>query len=62
MPKYLVGIYYSASIAYELEATDEESALEMAKAIEEPRDTFMEKITDSIEFEDANILEVLPGG
>ena len=60
MPKYVVSIYYSASIDYEVEAPDETSAVEMAKAIEDPPDEFPGKIMESLEYEDAFVREELP--
>ena len=60
MPKYVVSIYYSASIDYEVEAPDEASALEMAKAVEDPPDEFPGKIMESLEYEDSFVREELP--
>lgn len=60
MPKYLVTIYYSASIDYEVGAENEEQAVELAKAIEEPKDKWIEKVWDSVEYEDAFAREELP--
>ena len=53
MSKYTVSIHYSASIDYDVEAENEDEALEIANDIEEPSDTFAEKILESIEYEDA---------
>lgn len=57
MPRYLVAIDYTASINYEVEAPDEETAIEIAKAIEEPEEEFANKVLNSIEFEDAWVVE-----
>ena len=57
MPKFLVAIDYTASITYEVEADDEDEAIEKAQAIEEPEDTWIEKVWDSIEFADAWVVE-----
>jgi hypothetical protein len=60
MPKYRVSIYYSASIDYEVEAEDEDSALDLALAIEEPKDVWSEKVWENIEFADAFVREKVP--
>lgn len=60
MPKYRVSIYYSASADFEVEAPDEDSAIEIAKAIEDPPDEFPGKIMESLEYEDAFVREELP--
>ena len=57
MPKFLVAIDYTASITYEVEADDADEAIDKATAIEEPKDTWTEKIWDSIEFADAWVVE-----
>ena len=57
MPKFLVAIDYTVSITFEVEADDEDGAVEKAVAIEEPKDTWTEKIWDSIEFAAAWVVE-----
>ena len=54
--KYTVTIYYAAAIDYDVEADNENEARDKAIAIEEPWDTFQEKVAASAEFTDAEVV------
>ena len=57
MPKYRVNLFYTGSADYEVEAADEDSAIEEAKRLNELEsdEEFNERIT--LEFSDADAYE-----
>ena len=57
MPKYRVNLFYHASASYEVEAADEDSALEEAKRVEnsESEHEFHERLI--LDFSDSDVYE-----
>ena len=53
MPKYRVILDYSASVSYDVEAADEDDAIEVAKQVEVPDELFLPKLMENLEFSDA---------
>ena len=57
MPKYRVNLFYHGSASYDLEAEDEDSAIEEAKRLNnlEPEEEFRERL--NLDFSDADVYE-----
>jgi hypothetical protein len=57
MPKYRVNLFYHGSSAYDVEAADEDAALEEAKRLNnsESEEEFRERLT--LDFTDSDVYE-----
>jgi len=57
MPKYRVNLFYHASAAYDVEAADDEAAVEGAKRLNnlESEEEFRERL--NLDFTDADVYE-----